>query len=142
MKTILITGAMVTSILSAGCNKSAPSGPAYSQVSAPPQPLSKLVPQSTVIAYAKADTNGLPRVSLVVADIWKGSHEASRLGITNGLRLLLLLPFPASHPPDGAVIFFPTNSVPPDFFIRSVYSVYDGRVDGMSIEKFRYKFGL
>jgi hypothetical protein len=40
-------------------------------------PLNEIVSQSSVIVYAKADTNDAPNnIHLVIAEVWKDKHDA------------------------------------------------------------------
>ena len=101
-------------------------------------PLPERVAQSSIIAYAVADTNKAPDI-LVVAGIWKGTNDARSLGITNGM------PFRFRWPEmmDAAVLFFPSGSSGPEALRpSSIYAVRAGRISGMTTNEFRTRFGL
>ena len=107
-------------------------------------PLPARVAQSAVIAYAKADTNKAPNLQLAVAEIWKGTHEAQTLGITNGMQFPFRWPALAGGPMmDAAVLFFDGGSGR-SAALRptSIYVVRVGRVSGMTTNEFRTKFAL
>jgi hypothetical protein len=131
----------------------------------------KVVAESLVIVYASADTSHLPKIRLVVREIWKGSAEASAIGVTNGMELLRNWDARAGIPPDHAVVCFPqrvnsSTSIPPEVLAEEMkhpqgliptepissstasgnntwYPVRGGKVNGMwSIQEFKSKFGL
>src|SRR5213595_1695049 len=47
----------------------------------------ELAAQCPVVVYAKVETNKAPHLLLIVAEVWKGSREASVCGLTNGMQL-------------------------------------------------------
>jgi hypothetical protein len=104
-----------------------------------------VVAQSQVIAYASAYTNNAPDMLLTIDEIWKGSHDASRLGITNGSQIPFRWPVEGGVLPDGAIVFIPqqvSNSTvqlgPGTTFVRA------GRVGGihaMTVQEYKIWIG-
>ncbi len=107
-------------------------------------PLKELVAQCPIVAYARADTNQPPDIPLLLAEVWKGSGEASAAGITNGMPLRLWWLGDGGPLPDGAVLFYERSVLPgsPGFRIRSKYMVRAGRIGGMTIRNFKTAYGL
>jgi hypothetical protein len=76
----------------------------------------KNIADSQVIAYARAYTNDAPDILFRISEIWKGEHEASDLGITNGSQLPFRWPPVLGDLPDGAalpdsaIIFIPRSA--------------------------------
>jgi len=152
MKNAIITGVIAATILLTGCGKkngaSSNFGPRFAEDAKKIEiEQQEIVAQSQVIAYATADTNNAPKILLTVTEIWRGSHEASTLGITNGMQFPLRWNDTVWGLPDGAILFFPRWADSPSMALkrRSWMIVYAGRVDAptrMTIREFKAKFGL
>ena len=141
MKNTFIIGLMAVSVLLAGCGKkNAKSGGSASWVADQAQLISK----SQVIAYASADTNSSTNLVLTITDIWKGSHEAVTMGMTNSMPFPFQWPTNAGPFPDGMVLYYyPKDSglpsaVQPD----GVSFIKSGRVFGMTVQEYKTRFGL
>ena len=106
-------------------------------------PLNDLVAQSRVIVYASVDTNSLPTIHLTITEIWKGTNEISKAGVTVGAKISQQWPASDGPVPDGAVLFY-QRALPSSasFRIGSEYYVRAGRLDDMTIKEFKTKFGL
>lgn len=108
----------------------------------------KRIAESSVIVYASADTSHLPKIRLTVREIWKGSAEASAIGVTNGMELLLDWGARDGNPPDHAVVCFPqrVSSATASGNYTELYTEYPvrgGKVSSTwSIQEFKNKFGL
>jgi hypothetical protein len=106
-------------------------------------PLNELVAQSPVIVYASVDTNGLPTIHLTITGIWKGTNDISKAGIAVGTQISQQWPAGDGPLPDGAILFY-QKFLPSSERLRigSEYYVRAGRLDGMTIQDFKTKFGL
>jgi hypothetical protein len=137
MKIQTISTVIAAAILVAGC-KDTKHTRAYEAAQ------KKIIPESLVIVYASADTTHLPKIRLVVREIWKGSAEAPAIGVTNGMELLLNWGARDGNPPDHAVVCFPqgvSSSTASESYTE--YPVRGGKVSGIwSIQEFKSKFGL
>jgi hypothetical protein len=152
MKNTIITGVMAATILLTGCGKKSGSSGNF----APRFPedaknieleRQKLVDQSQVIVYATANTNNAPKILLTVTEIWRGSHEASTLGITNGMQFPYQWNATVWSLPDGAILFFPREIDSPSRALKlhSTMIVQAGRLGGpagMTTQEFKTKYGL
>src|SRR3974377_1501500 len=107
MRSSLIIGIMAFTILVAGCGKKAPpySGPTVTQSCRDDfvAQEEKVAESSQMIVYAGANTNQMPNIVLTVSEIWKGAHDASTLGITNGTQLSISGGDIVGGLPDGAI---------------------------------------
>jgi hypothetical protein len=156
MKTSLIIGVMLASVLLGGCGKKG--GTTYSSIRflEPGHSPEELVAQCPVIIYTSADTNNIPNLRLVVREIWKGKDEASGLGITNGMTFPFQWPTNHGLPPDGAVVFItpgvnpstqftapnPDKDSPMPAWMKMVAFSHDGKIKNMSPQDFKTKLGL
>ena len=168
LKIKFASGVMMAALLAVGCYLGK-AEPKHARAWEAAQ--KKLIAESLVVAYASADTSHLPKIRLTVQEIWKGSTEASAIGVTNGMELLINWGARDGNPPDHAVVCFPqrvSSSTPiapkvlseemkhpqgltPTEPISSStasgnyteYPVRDGKVSSMwSIQEFKSKFGL
>jgi hypothetical protein len=153
MKNIIVVGIMVSSIMLAGCGKKSVAdrevppyhGPTITKaadddIMAKEQ---KVADSSQVIAYARADTNQMPNIVLTISEIWKGVHNASTLGVTNGTQFSINGGGIRGGLPDGAIVLIPQADSPsvalqhPQFtFVRS------GRILDMTIKEYKTRLGL
>ncbi len=69
-------------------------------------PLNEIVSQSSMIVYARADTNNAPNIHLVITEIWKDKHDVLSPGIIVGTQVPLQWPTNGGFLPDGAVLFY------------------------------------
>src|ERR1035437_3772740 len=117
MKNPIVIGIMVFSVLLASCGKKSVAdkevppyhGQTFSKSADDDFIASeqKVADNSQVIAYASADTNQMPNIVFTVSEIWKGAHDASTLGVTNGTQFSVD-GNPLRGPlPDGAVVLIP-----------------------------------
>jgi hypothetical protein len=102
----------------------------------------KNIADSQVIAYAKAYTNNAPVILFRISEIWKGEHEASDLGITNGSQLPFRWPpdlgdLPAGTAlPDSAIIFIPRSATRSNLQFGVGTSFFKpGQTNGLAVEK-------
>ena len=103
----------------------------------------RVVGQSQVIGYASADTNNTTNILFTITEIWKGSQEASTLGVTNGMQFPHRWPADGGTPPEGAVVMFPrVASSSMALAGRGFLFVRAGRVLDMTIQEFKTKAGL
>jgi hypothetical protein len=127
-----VMGIMAAALLLTGCGKTS---------NTLAERAAKDVGKSQVVGYATAATGTTTNILLTVTEIWKGSEEASRLGITNGMQFSK--DDPAGRLPDGAVfsVSVDTNLQPTE---QSYYWVRSGRVGigNMTVQEFRAKIGL
>jgi len=153
MKNLIAVGIMVSSIMLAGCGKKSVAdrevppyhGPTLTKAAdddfiAQEQ---KVADSSQVIAYASADTNQMPNIVLTVSEVWKGAHEASTVGVTNGTQFSVDGSLYRGPLPDGAIVLISHADSPsvalqhPHFtFVRS------GRVLDMTIKEYKTRLGL
>jgi len=153
MKKLIVVGITVSSIILAGCgkksvaDKEAPPyhGPTFTKAAdddfiAQEQ---KVADNSQVIAYASADTNKMPNIVLTVSEIWKGAHDSSTLGVTNGTQFSVDGSLIRGPLPDGAIVLIThadTASVAlqhPHFTL-----VISGRILDMTIKQYKTGLGL
>jgi hypothetical protein len=102
--------------------------------------LNELAVQSPVIVYARADTNNLPNMHLMITEIWKGTSEISQAGVVVGTEISQQWPANGGPAPDAAVLFYQQG--PPSserLWLRSEYYVRGGRFGGMTIQEFKAK---
>jgi hypothetical protein len=147
MKMLILTGVMATSILLVGCGKGGTAvsyaSPSFTTVDTP---LKELVAQSPIIVYANADTNNLPNIHFVIAEVWKGSHDASTAGCDIGTQISRQWLAKYGTLPDGAILFY-RRSIPSSgtYEIAANYMVRAGHIGGtttMTIQQFKIAFGL
>jgi hypothetical protein len=132
MKNILISAGMAVLILLTGCNKMGPVMVARTK---------NEVATNQVVGYARIDKITTTNIFLTVTEIWKGSEQASRLGITNGIDY----PEGGDHlggsPPEGA-IFLLSVDANRQTSSEEVIWVRSGQVEHMSVQEFKAKIGL
>jgi hypothetical protein len=106
-------------------------------------PLPELVRQSTIIAYATANTNHLPDITLTVTDIWKGTNIAQADNIKVGSHYPFHWPADGGPVMDGAILFIGgVNDPYSPARLRSTYVVHNGRIGNMTTNEFRTKSQL
>jgi hypothetical protein len=134
MNSTIITVIMAGSLLLAGCGKTSNSLA---------EETNKEVGTSQVVAYATTAASTTTSIDLTVTEIWKGSEDASKLGITNGMRFPL--DNPRGHLPEGAILRFSVDTNL-HTLTKDVTWVRSGRVDYMykniSVQEFKAKIGL
>ena len=100
----------------------------------------KEVATNQVVGYASANAGNPTNIIFTITEIWKGSEEASRLGITNGMQFTEDGHVPAGRLPDGAIFLFSLNTnltaEEEMIYVRS------GRVENMTVKEFKAKLGL
>src|ERR1035438_6771948 len=107
MKAIIITGVIAVSILLVGCGRSSPAvGSTAHAFTTADTPLKELVTQSPIILFASADTNNFPTIRFTVAEVWKGSSDASVAGCGVGTQHSRQWPANGGALPDGAIFFY------------------------------------
>jgi hypothetical protein len=130
MNRIIIMGIMAASILLAGCSRMGDAMVARTK---------KEVPTSQVIGYASANAGNTTNIILKITEIWKGSEEASRLGVTNGMQFSK--DNPAGRLPEGAIFLFSFDTnrqISSEEFIW----VRSSRVEHMTVQEFKAEIGL
>ena len=130
MKSTIIIGIMAASVFLTGCAKVDDELVARTKEG---------VVQSQVVGYATTGTSTTTNILLTVTEIWKGSEEASRLGITNGMQFSESNP--AGRPPEGAIFVFKFNRQTLGEQ-KQITWVRSGRVLNMSVQEFKTKIGL
>jgi len=130
MKNSIVMGIMAASLLLTGCGK---------MNDTPAVRTTKDVAKSQVVGYATVATKTTTNILLTVTEIWKGSEEASMLGITNGKQ------FPENDPagrlPEGA-IFLLSVDTNRQTSTEQIWWVRSGRVENMTVQEFKAKIGL
>lgn len=131
MKSRNIIALMAASTLLTGCHKMS---------TATLERLKQEAATEQVVGYASTGGSTTTNISLVVTEIWKGSEQASRLGITNGTHFLEGSPQFGTLP-DGAVFLLSadTNAHTSN---REVIWVRSGRVEHITVQEFKAKIGL
>ncbi|MGZ4965169.1 MAG: hypothetical protein ACXWC8_21650, partial [Limisphaerales bacterium] len=61
-----------------------------------------------VVAYATTAASTTTNIDLTVTEIWKGVEEASKLGVTNGMRFSQ--DNPGGRLPEGAILRFSVDT--------------------------------
>ena len=130
MNRIIIMGIMAASILLAGCSRMDDTMVARTK---------KEVPTSQVIGYASANAGNTTNIILKITEIWKGSEEASRLGITNGMQFSK--DNPAGRLPEGAIFLFSFDTNRQTSSEEFIW-VRSSRVEHMTVQEFKAKIGL
>jgi hypothetical protein len=130
MKSTIFIGIMAASLLLTGCDKM--SNTLTERTTAG-------VATNHIVGYARYDRSTATNIFLTVTEIWKGSEEASRLGITNGMQ------FP-EHIPAGslpeAAIFLLSVDTNRQTSSEDIIWVRSGRVEHMTVQEFKAKIGL
>ena len=112
-----------------------------------------MVNQCQVIAYATPHENGAASIVFTISEIWKGTNEASLLGITNGTQFSVgSLTIPDRDALDGGIVLIPTvfyergirQVLSPSEAIqkRQILPVRAGQYDGMTVNEYKDRFGL
>jgi hypothetical protein len=154
MKSSIVMGIMVVSLLT-GCDKQSGAqkevppyrGPTFTQSTVDDfvAERRKVADQSQVIAYASADTNNLPSIVFTVSEIWKGTHDATTLGVTNGTQFTLIWnsQLGLGLVPDGAIVLIPqaVNSTEA-LQKKQMTFVRSGRILNMTVKEFRSRLEL
>ncbi|MGZ4974155.1 MAG: hypothetical protein ACXWDN_15445 [Limisphaerales bacterium] len=99
MKSTIITVIIAASLMLTGCGKT-------SNTSA--ERTNKEVATSQVVAYATTAASTTTNIDLTVTEIWKGVEEASKLGVTNGMRFSQ--DNPGGRLPEGAILRFSVDT--------------------------------
>jgi hypothetical protein len=132
MKSTIVMGIMAVSLLLTGCGKM---GNTLTKRTAAG------VATNQVVGYARIDRITTTNIFLTVTEIWKGSEQASRLGITNGMDF----PEGGDHlggsPPEGA-IFLLSVDTNRQTSSEEIIWVRSGQVEHMTVQEFKAKIGL
>ncbi len=130
MKGTNLMGSMAALVLLTGCGKMR-------------SPLAertvKEVPTNQVVAYATTASSTTTNILLKVTEIWKGSEDTRRFGITNGVQFSK--DNPAGRLPEGAILLF-SFSTSGQMSSEEIIWVRSGRVDRMTVQEFKAKIGL
>lgn len=134
MKSTIITVIMAASIVLTGCGKTS---------NTEAERTNKDVSTSQVVCYATTAAGTATNILLTVTEIWKGSEEASKLGITNGMQFSK--DNPAGSLPEGAIFLLSVDTnrqtLTEQFtWVRSGRVVYEYK--DMSVQEFKAKIGL
>jgi hypothetical protein len=132
MNNILVIGIVAASILLTGCGNMGDATVGRTQ---------KEVATSQVIGYASANAVKTTNILLTITEIWKGSEEGSRLGITNGMQFSEDGYHSDGSLPEGAVFLFSVDTNR-QTSSESIIWVRSGRVDRMTVREFKAKIGL
>ena len=132
MNNIVVIGIAAASILLTGCDKMGDPTVARTQ---------KEVATSQVIGYASANAAKTTNILLTITEIWKGSEEGLRLGITNGMQFSEDRYHSDGSLPEGAVFLFSVDTNR-QTSSESIIWVRSGRVDRMTVQEFKTKIGL
>jgi hypothetical protein len=132
MKKLIIIGIMAASILLTGCGKMGDAVVARTQ---------KEVATSQVIGYASANSGKTTNILLTITEIWRGSEEGARLGITNGMQFSEDGYYSAGSLPEGAVCLFSVDTNR-QTSSKHIIWVRSGRVENMTVQEFKAKIGL
>ena len=132
MKSSIIMGIMAVSLLLTGCGK---------RNNTLAERTAKDVSTSQVVGYATVATSTTTNIFLTVTEIWKGSEQASRFGITNGMQFSKDWNHWDGSLPEGAVFLssFDTNR---QTGTEEIIWVRSGRVENMTVQEFKAKIGL
>jgi hypothetical protein len=132
MKNIIILAIVAASGLLIGCNRMGPVMVARTK---------NEVATNQVVGYARTDRSTTTNIFLTVTEIWKGSEQASRFGITNGMQFSEDWNRWNGSVPEGAVFLssFDTNR---QTGTEEVIWVRSGRVENMTVQEFKAKIGL
>ena len=125
-------GIMAASIFLTGCGKTGDDMVARTK---------KEVATTRVIGYASANAGKTNNILLTITEIWKGSEQASRFGITNGMQFSKDWNRWDGSLPEGAVFLssFDTNH---QTGTEEIIWVRSGRVENMTVQEFKAKIGL
>lgn len=136
MKSTIAMAIMAASLLLTGCGKVG---------NTPAERIAKEVGESQVIAYATTGRSTRTNILLTVTEIWKGSEEAAGLGLTNGMQFLE--DNPGGSLPEAAIILSSADTnhqsltgLNPQW--QSTWWVRAGRIEPMTVQEFKAKFGL
>jgi hypothetical protein len=132
MRNIIIIGIMAASILLTGCGKMGDAEIARIQ---------NEVATNQMIGYANVNAGKTTNILLTITEIWKGSEEGSRLGITNGRQFSEDWNNYSGSLPEGAVFLFSVDTNR-QTSSESVIWVRSGRVENMTVQEFKAKIGL
>jgi hypothetical protein len=130
MKSAIFMGIMAASLLLTGCGKMS---------NTLTETTATGVATNQVVGYARYDRSTATNILLTVTEIWKGSEEASRLGITNGMR------FPEDVPAGSlpeAAIFLLSVDTNRQTSSEEIIWVRSGQVEHMTVQEFKAKIGL
>jgi hypothetical protein len=128
---ILIAGFMLAAICLTGCGKKVGNDIL--------EQTQKEVASSRVVGYAVANSSKPPNMVFTVTEIWKGSEDASTLGVTNGTRIECEYRS-TQNIPEAIIVLFPPGGSPSG--LRSVIWVRQGQVSDMPVREFKTKIGL
>src|SRR5665213_271475 len=130
MKNIIILAIVAASGLLIGCNKMGPVMVARTK---------NEVATNQVVGYASTDKSTTTNIFLMVTEIWKGSEEALRLDITNGMQFPEDIP--AGSLPEAA-IFLLSVDTNRQTSTEEIIWVRSGRVEKLTVQEFKTKIGL
>ncbi len=130
MKAIRVMGILAALLFLTGCGKM---GDPLAERTA------KEVGTNQVIAYATTVSSATTNILLEVTEIWKGSEEARRLGITNGVQFSE--DNPAGSLPEGAILLFSFNTNDQKSSEEIIW-VRSRRVGRVTVQDFKAKIGL
>jgi hypothetical protein len=99
------------------------------------------VATNQVVEYARTDRSTTTNIFLTVTEIWKGSEQASRFGITNGMQFSEDWNRWDGSLPEAAIILLSidTNRQTSS---ESIIWVRSGQVEHMTVQEFKAKIGL
>jgi len=132
MKTITILAIVVASGLLIGCNRTSPVMVAR---------IKNEVASNQVVGYARTDRSTTTNIVLTITEIWKGSEEASRLGITNGMQFSENWNRWDGSLPEAAIFLRSVDTNHQTSFEESIW-VRSGQVEHMTVQEFKAKIGL
>jgi hypothetical protein len=132
MKDIIILAVVAASSLLIGCNKM---GPAMVERT------KNEVATNQVVGYASADRSTPTNIFLTVTEIWKGSEQASRFGITNGMQFSEDWSRWDGSLPVGAV-FLSSFDTTRQTGTEDIIWVRSGQIEHMTVQEFKAKIGL
>ena len=132
MENIVIMAIVAASVLLIGCNRMGPAMVATTK---------KEVATSQVVGYARTDRSTTTNIFLTVTEIWKGSEQASRFGITNGMQFSMDWSRWDGSLPEAAIILLSVDTNGHSSHEDIIY-VRSGQVEHMTVQEFKSEIGL
>jgi hypothetical protein len=99
------------------------------------------VATNQVVGYARTDRSTTTNIFLTVTEIWKGSEQASRFGITNGMQFSKDWSRWDGSLPEAAIILLSVDTNRQTSSEETIW-VRSGRVENMTVQEFKAKIGL
>ena len=132
MKNIVILAIVAASGLLIGCNRMGPVMVARTK---------NEVATNQVVGYARTDRSTTTNIFLTVTEIWKGSEQTSRFGITNGMQFSEDWNRWDGSLPEAAIFLLSVDTNRQTSY-KEIIWVRSGQVERMTVQEFKSKIGL